>query len=112
MNKSEIRVEGATCDIDAAEEVEEEAVETEIAEAGAAALELDKVQTDDGSEDGLERKLPRNMPIAEEHFEKSPPLTPEPKARRNDIGPDKKKKSRFSTPAFPVVPSGDPQAPY
>ena len=29
----------------------------------------------------------------------------------NDIGPDKKKGSRFHTPAFPIVPSGDPLAP-
>lgn len=113
LNKSEVRVEGTACDIDAADEVEKIAG-AEIAEAEAAALELDKEQTDEGSEDECEEEQEEELEAtAEERFENPPPATPKPrKLQTNDIGPDKKKKSRFSTPAFPVVPSGDPQAPY
>jgi hypothetical protein len=102
--ESKVRVEGAVCDISTANEVEEIA-DTEKAEMEAASLELDKEQTNDNSEDEAEE---------EEIVEESAlPVLPEPKKPEpGDIGPDKKKKSRFSTQAFPVIPSADPLAPY
>jgi hypothetical protein len=108
--ESKVRVEGAVCEISTADEVEEIA-DTERAEAETASLELDKEKTNDESEDEAEEE---SEVESEEIVEETAPLIlPEPKRPEpGDIGPDKKKKSRFSTPAFPVVPSADPSAPY
>jgi hypothetical protein len=109
--ESKVRVEGALCEIRTADEVEEIA-DTECVEAESASLELDKVQTND--ESGDEAEDDSEEVESGEITEEIPalilpgPKKPEP----GDIGPDKKKKSRFSTPAFPVVPSADPSAPY
>lgn len=108
--ESKVRVEGAVCEISAADEIEEIA-DTERMEAETASLELDKVKTNDESEDEAEEESDEE---SEGMVEETAPLIlagpkkPEP----SDIGPDKKKKSRFSTPAFSVVPSADPSAPY
>jgi hypothetical protein len=50
LNSPDVRVEGAVCDISVADEVEEIA-DTEGTEAETASLELDKVKTNDESED-------------------------------------------------------------
>jgi len=108
--ESKVRVEGAVCEISAADEIEE-IVDTERVEAETASLELDKEKTNDESEDEAEEESEEE---SEEMVEETAPLIlPGPKKPEpGDIGPDKKKKSRFSTPAFPVVPSADPSAPY
>jgi hypothetical protein len=114
LNSPDVRVEGAVCDISVADEVEEIA-DTEGTEAETASLELDKVKTNDESEDEAEEESeeePEEESVGV--VEETAPLTlPGPKKPEpGDIGPDKKKKSRFSTPAFSVVPSADPSAPY